>query len=734
VLFSSYETIPGPNVQLAIEQLKDYADTMVLRAGDVSIGPLTLGHTAQVPVGASNEATPQFQAHGTAFIGQGSYRWSANAAGPNISLFKSRGAAIGTRAAVQSGDALGSVTFYGDDGTNAPPGAQLRAMVDGTPGAGDMPGRLEFLTTSDGAAAPVVRWSVYSTGHMTPFVDNAYNLGSASLRAANVFSALGSFGNLTASGNDLIAAGGTANAAQWAVFRNANVGASATIGLLFGNDGSASQAGVFVNSSAKTDFGGASSINIGNYGAAGLGFFTNNTFRGGFNSAGMFTALGDFQQGHATQVPLGASNSFTPSSQFHSTVGISSFSRWSNDNGGPQMGFFKSRGTAIGTRGLVAADDTIFSLSGYIDDGTNAPPAAMIRANVDGTPGAGDAPGRLSFWTTPDGGVNLVERMRINNAGRIQMMVDLSVGFASYPAAAVKLHVGGVAAATTPTLGAATGIAALFSNTDAAYGLALGVGGAGNAWLQVQRVDAVATAYHLLLQPSGGFVGIALGASPTSPLQIASAAARVTPAGGYLVQSFGGGNSYWLLSANTNFNSAIHFGDPDSNTVGRIEYVHNGDRMEFHVAGSERLRIEAATITVNIPATLPNGASRTAAVRTGTSNEAISTKTAYDAAAYVALTDAATIAWDMSLGINFSVTLAGNRTLGAVTNTVAGKTGSILVYQDATGGRTLAFNAVYKFANGVAPTLDTVANRLTMLFYQVIDSSNIFISHAAGVR
>ena len=53
----------------------------------------------------------------------------------------------------------------------------------------------------------------------------------------------------------------------------------------------------------------------------------------------------------------------------------------------------------------------------------------------------------------------------------------------------------------------------------------------------------------------------------------------------------------------------------------------------------------------------------------------------------VALTDAATIAVDLSLANNFSVTLAGNRTLGAPTNTTAGQSGVIVVTQDSTGSR-----------------------------------------------
>lgn len=84
------------------------------------------------------------------------------------------------------------------------------------------------------------------------------------------------------------------------------------------------------------------------------------------------------------------------------------------------------------------------------------------------------------------------------------------------------------------------------------------------------------------------------------------------------------------------------------------------------------------------------------------------------------LTDAATIAVDAAW-VNHKVTLGGNRTLGAPTNTAASGWSSrlaIRVKQDATGSRTLAYNSVYKFAGGTAPTLTTGANATDYLEFQ----------------
>ena len=90
-----------------------------------------------------------------------------------------------------------------------------------------------------------------------------------------------------------------------------------------------------------------------------------------------------------------------------------------------------------------------------------------------------------------------------------------------------------------------------------------------------------------------------------------------------------------------------------------------------------------------------------------------------------ALTDAATIAVDMSVGNNFSVTLGGNRTLGNPTNLTAGQSGVIFITQDGTGSRTLAYSSYWDFPSQTAPTLTTTANAVDVLVYTVRSSTSI---------
>lgn len=76
----------------------------------------------------------------------------------------------------------------------------------------------------------------------------------------------------------------------------------------------------------------------------------------------------------------------------------------------------------------------------------------------------------------------------------------------------------------------------------------------------------------------------------------------------------------------------------------------------------------------------------------------------------IALTDAATIAWDTSSGQTATFTFVStNRTVGAPTNLKDGAFYALAVIQN-TGSNTLTWDAVFKWANGTAPTLTTAAS------------------------
>lgn len=80
--------------------------------------------------------------------------------------------------------------------------------------------------------------------------------------------------------------------------------------------------------------------------------------------------------------------------------------------------------------------------------------------------------------------------------------------------------------------------------------------------------------------------------------------------------------------------------------------------------------------------------------------------------ASVTLLDAASVAIDLSQADVFLLTLGGNHTLAAPTNTKGGQRFTLIVKQDAVGSRTLGFNAAYVFDR--APTLNSIAAAVTV--------------------
>lgn len=82
------------------------------------------------------------------------------------------------------------------------------------------------------------------------------------------------------------------------------------------------------------------------------------------------------------------------------------------------------------------------------------------------------------------------------------------------------------------------------------------------------------------------------------------------------------------------------------------------------------------------------------------------------------LTDTGTITWDCDVnGQIVAVTLGGNRTMAAPSNVEQYAAYALRVTQDATGGRTITWNAAFKFGTAAAPTLTTGANKVDWLHF-----------------
>lgn len=97
------------------------------------------------------------------------------------------------------------------------------------------------------------------------------------------------------------------------------------------------------------------------------------------------------------------------------------------------------------------------------------------------------------------------------------------------------------------------------------------------------------------------------------------------------------------------------------------------------------------------------------------------------------LTDATSIAVDMSRSNDFVVTLGGNRTVEAPTNLQGGQSGVIFIHQDGTGGRTLAWNGVWRFPASTAPTITATSSARDVIAYEVYTSTLIVANAVQNV-
>jgi len=113
----------------------------------------------------------------------------------------------------------------------------------------------------------------------------------------------------------------------------------------------------------------------------------------------------------------------------------------SNDGNGAYLMLGHQRSGAAGGTTILNDGDEVGVIRFAACDGNDlSHPTAEIKSHVDGTPGENDMPGRLTFYTTADGGTAKIERMRIRNNGLVTqpyqyyLLVDRSSNQTGYDA------------------------------------------------------------------------------------------------------------------------------------------------------------------------------------------------------------------------------------------------------------------------------------------------------------
>ena len=311
---------------------------------------------------------------------------SANSFAPFLYLGKTRGTSNGAVTAVQVNDELGSIAFMGADGTDLKSAALIQSFVDGTPGSNDMPGRLVFSTTADGASTPTERMRITQAGNVG--IGTATGAGKLSVATSSADPGAGV--SAWSDGYTLVSPGGTSTSGGIALSfdTTGNTGSlsCATPGTAWRSINYRGNEHIFYRNGATENarFDGSGRLLVG----------TSSSRSNVFGQA-------------VHQIEGSSSNAF------------SSITVAENNPFGGALVLAKTRGSSFQA---VANGDNLGILSWQGANGSALIEGARIQADVDGVVsggGVGDLPTRLVFSTTADGASSPTERMRIDSSGRL---------------------------------------------------------------------------------------------------------------------------------------------------------------------------------------------------------------------------------------------------------------------------------------------------------------------------
>jgi hypothetical protein len=405
-----------------------------------------------------------------------SMRFSADANSSLIRFVKSRSNNVGTNTSVSSGDSVGILGFYAGDGTNYLATAFVTSAVDGTPGTNDMPGRITFSTTADGAASPTERMRIDNEGKVgiggTPTAGRTLAISRNMTGGTSPYGVF-AFGTIQSDATSQAVYFRSAAATAAAPFSTnithyeavqGTFGSGSTVNNQYGFIAGASLTGAtnnygffsqiaegtgrwnfYANGTAPNYFAGSVGIGTTTPGALLNVVANTSTDAVRITQTGTGNALVVEDSANPDSTPFvintngsayfgaastagATSTGVTPDFQVVGTganAGIANAKaatglyRFFNDGSGPSTLFFKSRSATPGTFATVANGDELGNLFWQADDGTSFTRSARIHAQIDGVPGTNDVPGRLMFSTTADGAFSPTERMRITNAGLV---------------------------------------------------------------------------------------------------------------------------------------------------------------------------------------------------------------------------------------------------------------------------------------------------------------------------
>lgn len=224
-----------------------------------------------------------------------------------------------------------------------------------------------------------------------------------------------------------------------------------------------------------------------------------------------------------------------------------------------------------------------------------------------------------------------------------------------------------------------------------------------------------------LVPYTGATTNVNLGANSITVPDVLTTDVQATGSAGVIIKNSGG-------TAQAEFGS----GGGTNTTINGTTNIAAASADYHQVAGGTGTITDTATgsstnININL---VPKGTGRLQAggsnIPTVSSTDTLTNKTLTNANATAqTLTDGTTVNWDTNSGNFATLTLGGNRTLAAPTNLKNGGSYVLILKQDATGTRTVTWNAVFKWAGGTAPTLTTTASATDILTF-ISDGTNLY--------
>jgi len=432
-------------------------------------GDLVVGHTAQETISAGDGSTdmvPEVQILGTAGADSSlllaTFSTTATiAAAPSVVLVKGGNASIGSHTVVTDDEVLGSLVFGADDGTDLESiAAWIKAEVDGTPGTGDMPGRLIFGTSADGAEVPTERLRITAggdvlianssglvvgyTGQETISIDGSTDLvpevqvlGTAAADASLMLAAFSTTATIAGSPIMAFVKGGNASIGSHTVVTD---GEELGNIVAFGDDGTdlesiAAQIQFEVDGSPGTgDMPGRIIFATTADGAQAA------TERLRINAAGdtILANGGGLIIGHPSQETISIGDGDTDlvpevqvlgTGQADASLMLAAFSTTATVAGAPSVALVKGGNATIGSHTILTDDEVIGTITAYADDGVDLESvAASIQFELDGSPSAGDTPGAILLRTTADGAETPTTRLTVSAAGLVTIPGATTIG------------------------------------------------------------------------------------------------------------------------------------------------------------------------------------------------------------------------------------------------------------------------------------------------------------------